>query len=278
VRTKRAYVGFGALNLICVCLVVFLIQTLVRGRVPDMLGLSIVSIAVLAAYLAGVRWIERRQPGEVIHRRGGIEFAAGLALGMSLFATVMLVLWIAGVYRLTGWGGVAPLAAGFLTALLAAVVEEIIFRGFIFRLLEKLTGMWGALALTSILFGAAHAANKGATVGSSVAIALEAGVLLGAAYALTGRLWLPIGLHLGWNFAEGSIFGMAVSGGTQKGSLITGELHGSNLLTGGVFGPEASILAVVVCLIAAFVLLWKKAHLAKLASHGPTSAAAVQQH
>src|SRR5471030_2266301 len=81
----------------------------------------------------------------------------------------------------------------------------------------------------------------GATIGSSVAIALEAGILLGAAYALTGRLWLPIGLHLGWNFAEGSIFGMAVSGGSQKGSLITGELHGSNLLTGGVFGPEASI-------------------------------------
>jgi len=97
--------------------------------------------------------------------------------------------------------------------------------------------------------------------------------LLGAAYALTGRLWLPIGLHLGWNFAEGSIFGMAVSGGSQKGSLITGELHGSNLLTGGVFGPEASIVAVVVCLTAAIVILWKKAHAAKVVSQGPAVAA-----
>lgn len=257
-RTKRAYVGFGALNLICVWVVVFIIQILVRGRVPDMLGFLIVSTAVLAAYLTGVRWIERRPPHELIHRRGGIEFAAGLGAGMGLFATVMLVLRIAGVYHFTGWGTVAPLAAGFVASLLAAVLEEIIFRGFLFRLLEKLTGMWGALTITSILFGAAHAANKGATIGSSIAIALEAGVLLGAAFALTGRLWLPIGLHLGWNFTEGPIFGMAVSGGAQKGSLLTGELHGSNLLTGGAFGPEASIVAVFVCLIAAVVLLWKR--------------------
>jgi uncharacterized protein len=214
-------------------------------------------LSLLVAYVAGVRWIERREPEELLHRAAGREFSYGLTLGICLFATVMLVLWIVGVYHPTGRGSIAPLAAGFLTALLAAVVEEIIFRGFLFRLTQKLGGMWGALAVTSILFGAAHAANKGATVGSSVAIALEAGVLLGAAYALTQRLWLPIGLHLGWNFAEGSIFGMSVSGGAQKGSLITGELHGKALLTGGAFGPEASIVAVIVCLTAAIYLLWK---------------------
>ena len=94
-------------------------------------------------------------------------------------------------------------------------------------------------------------------MGSSIAIALEAGVLLGAAFALTQRLWLPIGLHLGWNFAEGSIFGMSVSGGKATGSLFAGTLHGRNLFTGGAFGPEASIVAVVICLAAAVVLLWR---------------------
>jgi uncharacterized protein len=256
-KSKLVYVGLGFLNLLVLLAVLFGLQTLIRGRVPDLLGLTLLSLSLLVAYVAGVRWIERREPEELLHRAAGREFSYGLTLGICLFTTVMLILWIVGVYHPTGCGSIAPLAAGFLTALLAAVVEEIIFRGFLFRLTQKLGGMWGALAVTSILFGAAHAANKGATVGSSVAIALEAGVLLGAAYALTQRLWLPIGLHLGWNFAEGSIFGMSVSGGAQKGSLITGELHGKALLTGGAFGPEASIVAVIVCLTAAIYLLWK---------------------
>jgi membrane protease YdiL (CAAX protease family) len=245
------------LNLVVLLAVLFGLQTLIRGRVPDLLGLTLMSLTLLVSYVAGVRWIERREPEELLHRAAGREFSYGLILGICLFVTVMLVLWMAGVYHPTGRGSIAPLAAGFLTALLAAVLEEIIFRGFLFRLIQKLGGMWGALAVTSILFGAAHAANKGATVGSSVAIALEAGVLLGAAYALTQRLWLPIGLHLGWNFAEGSIFGMSVSGRTRQGSLITGELHGNALMTGAAFGPEASIVAVVVCLTVAIYLLWR---------------------
>src|SRR5471030_2266299 len=159
-KSKRAYLGRGALNLIGVCIVVFVIQALVRGRVPDIVGMTILVAALFAAYLGGVRWIERRQPDELIHRAGPSEFVAGVALGIGLFATVMLILRIGGVYHASGWGSVLPLAAGFLFSLLSAVLEEIIFRGLLFRLFEKATGMWGALALTSILFGAAHAANR----------------------------------------------------------------------------------------------------------------------
>ena len=82
-------------------------------------------------------------------------------------------------------------------------------------------------------------------------------MLLGAAYALKQRLWLPIGLHLGWNFAEGSIFGMSVSGHTKQGSLIAGTLLGRGLLTGGAFGPENSIVAVVICFAVALFLLFR---------------------
>ena len=256
-KRELAYVGRGLANLVVVLVVVVGLQALIRGRVPDSVGLFALAVAVLATYVAGVRWIERRQPSELIARAGFKEFAGGLALGLGLFTTVMLLLWSFGVCRFSGWGGIAPLAGGFVVALGAAILEEILFRGFLFRLSAKLMGMWGALALTSALFGAAHAFNRGATVGSSAAIALEAGVLLGMAYALTQRLWLPIGLHLGWNFAEGSIFGMSVSGGTKKTSVIAGTLSGPDALTGGAFGPEASIVAVVVCLAAALFLLWK---------------------
>jgi len=248
-RTKVAYLGRGALNLVVfVLLVVFGLQNLIGARVA-------MSIALVGLYLAGVRWIEGREPSELLSRTGPTEFAAGFALGFGLFTTLMLLLWMFGVYRPSGLGSVAPLAGGFLSCVQPAILEEIVFRGFLYRLSAKLLGTWGALALTSALFGAAHAFNDGATMGSSVAIALEAGVLLGAAFALTQRLWLPIGLHLAWNFAEGSIFGMSVSGGPTRVSLIVGTLRGRDLLTGGVFGPEASMVAVIICLGAALFLL-----------------------
>src|SRR5262249_39839900 len=105
----------------------------------------------------------------------------------------------------------------------------------------------------SSVFGLLHAANPGATVVSTVAIALEAGALLGMAYAASRSLWLPIGLHFGWNFTEGGLFGAAVSGGHSQG-VINSTIAGPALVTGGLFGPEASVIAVAVCLFATVVL------------------------
>ncbi len=264
-KHNLASVGRGALNLMAVLVVIFGFQYWLRSRsVPDSLGVALMAIIVLASYFAGSRLIERRQPTELLARAGAVEFPLGVAFGCLLFVVVMMLLWAFGDYQLTGWRGLHGLAAGFLFALLSAVVEETLFRGFLFRLTSKLLGTWGALTLTSALFGAAHAFNKGATVWSSIAIALEAGVLLGAAYAATQRLWLPIGLHLGWNFTEGSIFGMSVSGGSSQNSLIKGTLQGPDYLSGGIFGPEASIVAVLVCLTAATILLRRTVRLRRV--------------
>lgn len=180
-------------------------------------------------------------------------------LGVALFSCVMGCLWLARAYHPSGWGSGPPMATALLSAVAGAVVEEIIFRGFLFRLVAGLGGNWTALAVTSALFGFAHIANPGATVASSASIAIEAGILLGAAYAATGSLWLPIGIHAGWNLAEGPLFGMAVSGNAQRAGWIGGTLHGPVLLTGGPFGPEASIAAVVVCLCLAAVYVRKMA-------------------
>ena len=133
-KTKLAYVGRGALNLVVVLAVVIGLRVLILGRVPGRMGLIALSIVLVASYLAGVRWIERRQPSELLTRAGFTEFAAGLALGLGLFTAVMLLLWMFGVYHPSGWGSIAPLAVGFLLALAGAIFEEIIFRGFLFRL------------------------------------------------------------------------------------------------------------------------------------------------
>jgi membrane protease YdiL (CAAX protease family) len=227
------------------------VMVLLRNRVPTLLGLLVGTALLVGVYVAGCRWIERREPIELWANNAVRQLLTGFSLGLLLFSCVMGILAAFGSYRVSGWTSWQPLGLGLLLAMLSAVFEEILFRGFLFRLFAGLAGNWVALALTAALFGLAHRANPHATPASSAAIATEAGILLGAAYAASGSLWLPIGIHAGWNFIEGPIFGMAVSGHELAAGLITGNLHGPVMLTGGAFGPEASIIAVAVCLVAA---------------------------
>jgi hypothetical protein len=133
----------------------------------------------------------------------------------------------------------------FQTAILAAFAEELLFRGILFRWIEEFAGSWAALVVTAALFGLVHIENANATWFSSFAIAMEAGVLLGGVYMLTRNLWAPMGLHAAWNFTQGYIFDVPVSGGHQDG-LTQAKLSGPTLLSGGPFGLEASVLALVI--------------------------------
>lgn len=247
--------GLGMLNLLAIILAIVAAQPVLRKHVPDMAGEALLALLVLATYVAASKWIERRTPSELSARRLLPEAATGFAIGSVLFASGMGTLWAAGVYHPAGGGTANNLANGLVAALIAGILEETLFRGLLFRLSSKILGTWGALLFTAALFGAAHAFNPGATLSSSLAIALEAGVLLGAAYAATEHLWVPIGLHIGWNFTEGSIFSMSVSGNRVSTGLIRGSLSGPRILTGGQFGPEASIVAVIVCLAAALYFI-----------------------
>jgi len=245
-RKKWKEFGLGLLNLVLVVLLIQQLQPALKRHVP-LQGQLILTLAIMLAYWAGSRLIERRQPTELAPIRALPEIASGLGLGLVLFTAVMAVLWAARLYQLSGTGSSPQLISGLVAAVLAGILEEILFRGFLLRITSKIVGTWGALLITAALFGLAHAGNPGATLGSSVAIAVEAGLLLGATYTATQRFWLPIGLHIGWNFCEGSIFGMTLSGNVMQPGLIRGSLHGPTLLTGGAFGPEASIIAVVLC-------------------------------
>lgn len=252
--------GRVALTLVVaiVCLVMAIVVT--RRYVSNaLLQLFIIAVAVFAGYLAGSRWIEHRHPPELTGRRGIADLVGGIALGIALFSVVIAVMWAARVYRFDAAGTTTRLAVGAAAALLQASLEETLFRGLLFRLISVVAGSWIALLATSALFGAAHAFNPGATFVSTVAVGLEAGVLLGAAYLMTGRLWVPIGIHAGWNFAEGSLFGMATSGSRATPGLINGTVRGPTLLTGGAFGPEASMVAVIIGLVAATGMLWRVA-------------------
>jgi CAAX protease family protein len=251
-------VGLGLLNLTAVVLTVVGIQAVLhKFHASQSAGAIVTALLVLCVYLAGSKWIERRPPSELAPARALPEAVSGLVLGLILFSAVMGILWMVRTYSPAWHGATKQILPGFASAVVAGILEEILFRGLLFRLSAKILGTWGALLFTAAFFGAAHAFNPGATVSSSLAIALEAGVLLGAAYAATSRLWLPIGLHIGWNFTEGALFGMSVSGGKMSGGMLQGSLQGPRVLTGGQFGPEASIVAVLVCLAAAMYFIYR---------------------
>ncbi|MGB8762970.1 MAG: CPBP family intramembrane glutamic endopeptidase [Candidatus Sulfotelmatobacter sp.] len=263
-RPSGKQLGRGVLSFLLTLAIVLLLAKAMHGRFPILARQIIGATVVAAAYLLFSRWIEHWRPPELNASGVIAEFAVGLAVGVELFSTVMATLWTLGIYHPTHWGTFAGLPSGLLFALCAAVLEEIIFRAYLFRLLSLATGTWIALLATSALFGAAHAANHGATFFSSIAIALEAGVLLAAAYAVTGRLWMPIALHFGWNFAESTLFGMSVSGGPQTLSLSGGTLNGPTLLTGGAFGPEASLVSISLCFAVGVLLLWRAVRLNRI--------------
>lgn len=183
-----------------------------------------------------------------------LEFASGLFLGSALFGATMLVLWLLGIWTYLGLIAGSTWVYPLFAALLTAGVEETLVRGVLFRMLEEGLGSWIALGLSALFFGIMHVFNPGASATSVLAIALEAGILLAAAYMLTRRLWFVFGLHAAWNFTEGGIFATQVSGSKIEG-LIGVKFQGNDWLSGGAFGPEASIVAVAICLIASAVLL-----------------------
>ncbi len=249
----RKGILLGALALIIWLAALVGVQTLLHARQGAFSAQLLVSFTLLFTYWGAARWVERRVPNELRARNAQL-ILYGIAGGFLLFLGTMGVLTIGGVYHYSAFVSAKPLLAGLSLALLAAAAEELLFRGFIFRWLELGLGTWIAVVLSAIIFGLAHAANRGATPMSTVAIALEAGVLLSAAYVYSRSLWLPIGIHIGWNFTEGTIFGVDVSGHHATG-MVSGLLHGPEWLTGGAFGVEASLPAVTICLVAGTGLL-----------------------
>jgi membrane protease YdiL (CAAX protease family) len=212
-------------------------------------------LAALALYVLSILLIERRTPNELGLAQLAPELTAGVVLGAALFSAMMAVLLATGAYVLTGPTAAAPWRA--LMESLEGAVEELIFRGAIFRLFWSAFGVWWALGLSSALFGAMHLAKPGADLMGVLGVIFGGGIPLAALYLLTGRLWASIGYHIAWNFTEAYVFGAQVSGTGFGVSLYqVRPVDGVDTLwSGGAFGPEASVASVVVGLLAGAALL-----------------------
>ncbi|MCF0094303.1 CPBP family intramembrane glutamic endopeptidase [Micromonospora sp. MH99] len=220
-----------------------------------LLGLSTAVVAVLV-YGWVVRRTERRPVTELARSGAGARITRGLLIGFGMFAAVIVNIAFVADYDIDGLGSVTGAVAllGFMAA--AAVTEELMFRGVLFRIVEERTGTWIALALTGAVFGLMHLFNPDASVWGAICIAVEAGFMLAACYAATRNLWVPIGLHFAWNFAAGGIFSVVVSGNGESEGLLDTSLSGPALVTGGDFGPEGSLYTVAAGVALTVVFMW----------------------
>ncbi len=207
------------------------------------------------------------------------DLAFGLLLGAVLMAAIFIVEWSLDWVTVTGYtqSSLEPFAAGLIFYIFhyigVGVQEESLSRGYWLRnLAEGLslprrgarTALWLAYALSSSVFGLLHFANPHASLVSTLNLIL-AGFLLGLPYLLTGQLALSIGLHITWNFFQGVVFGLPVSGVGSATRLLVIQQAGPDLWTGGSFGPEAGLIGLLAMLAgAALILVWIKTTRGKL--------------
>lgn len=199
------------------------------------------------AYVVLVKVIEQRSLSEFASTTVWGGLAQGMLLGAAMMSALVVVMVLTGVYHIKGWQDI-PWQDIIDVGIWAGIVEEILLRGVVLRMLEELFGSWAAILLSGLIFGFLHAGNPNADWWSSTAIAIEAGLLFGVLFCLTRSLWVVIGLHAAWNIAQGPIYGVNVSGITQHG-IINAQIDGPWWLTGGSFGLEAALTSVVLSLI-----------------------------
>ncbi len=248
------FIGVVLLIYSIMTIVEWLVELMAKGfpSLSDegLMGLRILLVIILlhAGYTFYIRWTESRPCYEFNPNFLVSELSIGIGVGFGLISLVVLILMAIDAYQVEAMNNwwVMFSAIHLQSAVYAGYVEELLFRGVLFRMTEEKLGTWLALAIQALLFGLLHGANPNATFLSLMAIALEAGILLGVFYVLTKRLWMSIGVHAGWNFSEGAIYGSPVSGFQMQGWIISSR-HGSDWLTGGTFGLEASLVTFLIC-------------------------------
>jgi membrane protease YdiL (CAAX protease family) len=218
----------------------------------DLLLLQTASFAAftISVFIAR-RFLDRRSFTSLGFQANGRvwrDLLAGFLIAGIMLGFIYLIERLAGWLSLTGvaWQDTPPveiiLSSGIM--LLVFIVtgwqEELYFRGYLLQnISEGLNLGWG-VAISSLVFGLAHLSNQNASIMGVLGVTL-AGLFMAYAYFRTRQLWLPIGLHIGWNLFEGPLLGFPVSGiGTFQ--LIRNQITGPTLFTGGSFGPEAGLV------------------------------------
>lgn len=222
---------------------------------PSMAIQLVLGLAAIGLYVAWGKFIERREVAELSTPGLGREWAIGALCGAGLYTASAVVLMLLGIYKVEGLNPWLFLLPNLALAIKSGIFEELIFRGVLFRSVEAMFGSWVGILVSSLAFGLLHLLNPGATLGGAMYICIEAGLLLSAAYLVTRRLWICMGFHMAWNYFQSAVFSGVVSGSVSDPGLLKARIEGPEWLTGGSFGMEHSVVALVVCTTTGVILL-----------------------
>lgn len=255
------------LAMMAVCVPVALVLVL-ANQIPDKAMRAfwpplLAALLGCGGYVFYVRTLEKRALTELRGPGAGRELGAGLVLGTLLFLVTIGLVAAGGSYELSDTGSWVALTKSFTEMVFIALIEEILFRGVLFRLSERSLGTWAALLISSAIFALAHLPNDNITA-LAVANTAIAGLMFAAAYLATRRLWLAVGVHFAWNFVSDGVFSLPTSGHPARG-LLQGQLSGPEWLTGGAYGIEASAVTLIVLLVVTGLLLRHAIHAGHIA-------------
>jgi membrane protease YdiL (CAAX protease family) len=229
---------------------------------PDLLSVlrrTGILLTAVAGYWAFVHWHERRQATE-LHLRPMLLILGG-AGGAAMVALPMAVLFALGAYELLLFRGASPALLGVAALIgIAAILEELVYRCLLFRLLERVWGTALALVVQAVVFALQHLENVEQGGISDVVAMLVSVTLLGllwaAVFVLSRNLWVVAAHHAAWNFSI-VLSGLPLSGNEDWRQLapLESRLAGPDWLTGGMFGPESSLLVIAPTAVAVVLLL-----------------------
>ena len=213
------------------------------------------AILAIISYSVLYKIYEKRKITELSINGIGKNLIIGVILGAILQSLTILVIYIKGGYTVVSINPFVFILPSLTISFAVAISEEILIRGILFRIIEEKLGSYLALFISAFIFGALHLLNPNSSLIVGIGLAIQAGLLLAAAYMYSRNLWFPIAIHFAWNFTQGGIFGANVSGGGLSKTLITSQIEGAEWFTGGAFGPEGSIQATIFGLTATIILL-----------------------
>ncbi|WP_420575034.1 CPBP family intramembrane glutamic endopeptidase [Kordia sp.] len=252
-------------------------QSLLRG----IISASIYLISVVLSLFVQINFLDKssfKKYGLKINKVWIKEFFVGTIISLVQLSIFFLLMYLTGNLKIVDFFTVDSVNytfdysfwEGFFSEMFGLIVgssvEEIFFRAFLFYIAFEALSIikkdptkraFLILIIIAPLFGIAHISNEGATIMSTVNLGLDA-MMMCLPFLITGRLGMSIGMHFSWNLVQGAVFGFPISGNIAKASIISVEMP-NNLLTGGIFGPEGSIVFILLDIIAiVLILYWKK--------------------
>lgn len=265
--TKQKILNFPITKIILgllLCVAVFILAQQLVGKILDVTTINkdfrnlikgiIASSIVILTYKLFYRKYENRKIGEFSGKGILKNILLGILIGTTLQGLTILVIYFGGDFRIISVNSFSSIITPFAIAFSVAIFEETLLRGIIFRIVEEKLGSYISLLISAIIFGSVHLINPDSSVISSICIGIV-GFMFGASYIYSRSLWLPIAIHFSWNFVQSGIFGAITSGNEKTSSLFNTHISGAELITGGAFGPEGTLQAILFWLLISIIFM-----------------------